>query len=71
MSLPSSAGTLRMSVVEWMDLAAAAAPDAVVMLSDEISSVATGGSSRTRKSIDRSGQWFVQQLAELRARARV
>jgi hypothetical protein len=67
-SLPSSAGTLRMSVGEWIDLAAAAAPDAVVMLSDEISSVATGGSSRTRKSIDRSGQWFVQQLAELRTR---
>jgi hypothetical protein len=67
-SLPTSSGNLRVSVADWIDLAAAAAPDAVVMLSDEISSVATGGSSRTRKSIDRSSQWFVQQLAELRAR---
>jgi tRNA-guanine family transglycosylase len=67
-SLPSSSGTIRVSVTEWMDLAAAAAPDVVFMLSDEISSVSTGGSSRTRKSIDRSNQWFLQQLADLRSR---
>ena len=66
-SLPSSSGTLRVSVAEWIDLAAAAAPDVIFMLSDEISSVSTGGGSRTQKSIDRSGRWFLQQLAALRA----
>jgi queuine/archaeosine tRNA-ribosyltransferase len=55
------------SVAEWIDLAAAAAPDVIFMLSDEISSVSTGGGSRTQKSIDRSGRWCLQQLAALRA----
>lgn len=68
LSLPSSSGNVRVSVQEWIDLAAAAAPDVVFMLSDEISSVSTGGGSRSRKSIDRSCQWFTQQLADLRSR---
>ncbi len=38
------------------------------MLSDEISSVSTGGSSRSRKSIDRSVQWAQMQLADMRVR---
>ena len=67
-SLPSSSGNIRVSVAEWSDLAAAAAPDVLFMLSDEISSVSTGGGSRSRKSIDRSCQWMTQQLADLRAR---
>lgn len=67
-SLPSSSGTVRVSLAEWTELAAVAAPDVVFMLSDEIASVSSGGSSRTRKSIDRSNQWQQQQLADLRSR---
>ena len=37
-------------------------------LSDEISSESTGGSSRSRKSIDRSVQWAQLQLADMRVR---
>lgn len=66
-SLPSSSGNVRVTVQDWTDLVVAAAPDVVCMLSDEISSVSTGGSSRSRKSIDRSCQWLSQQLADLRS----
>jgi queuine tRNA-ribosyltransferase subunit QTRTD1 len=57
-----------MSVADWIDLAAAAAPDVICMLSDEVSSASAGGSSRSRKSIDRSQRWILQQLSDLRSR---